>query len=115
MILFIPLGIIMPTSNDNPFVALSFMPLILLLQYAIPAVYDTWFVGKYGATPGKMACKLKIVVADGGRVSYSRALGRHFGKWLSSIILGIGFIMAVFDDERRTLHDRICETRVIRK
>ncbi len=115
MILFIPLGIIMPTSNDNPFVALSFMPLILLLQYAIPAVYDTWFVGKYGATPGKMACKLKIVVADGGRVSYSRALGRHFAKWLSSIILGIGFIMAVFDDERRTLHDRICETRVVRK
>ncbi len=115
MILFIPLGIIMPTSNDNPFVALSFMPLIMLLQYAIPAVYDIWFVGKYGATPGKMACKLKIVVADGGRVSYSRALGRHFAKWLSSIILGIGFIMAVFDDERRTLHDRICETRVIRK
>ena len=115
MILFIPLGIIMPTSNDNPFVALSFMPLIMLLQYAIPAVYDTWFVGKYGATPGKMACKLKIVVADGGRVSYSRALGRHFAKWLSSIILGIGFIMAVFDDERRTLHDRICETRVVRK
>jgi uncharacterized RDD family membrane protein YckC len=55
------------------------------------------------------------VVADGGRVSYSRALGRHFAKWLSSIILGIGFIMAVFDDERRTLHDRICETRVVRK
>jgi uncharacterized RDD family membrane protein YckC len=115
MILFIPLEIFMPTSNDNPFVALSFMPLILLLQYAIPAVYDTWFVGKYGATPGKMACKLKIVVADGGRVSYSRALGRHFAKWLSSIILGIGFIMAVFDDERRTLHDRICETRVVRR
>ena len=40
MILFIPLGIIMPTSNDNPSVALSFMPLILLLQYAIPAVYE---------------------------------------------------------------------------
>ena len=115
MILFIPLGIFMPTSSDNPFVALSFMPVIMLLQYAIPAVYDTWFVGKYGATPGKMACKLKVVVADGTPVSYSRALGRHFAKWLSSIILGIGFIMAAFDDERRTLHDRICETRVVRK
>jgi uncharacterized RDD family membrane protein YckC len=115
MILFIPLGIIIPTSDDNPFAALSFMPLIMLLQYAIPAVYDTWFVGKYGATPGKMACKLKIVVADGTPVSYSRALGRHFAKWLSSIILGIGFIMAAFDDERRTLHDRICETRVVRR
>jgi uncharacterized RDD family membrane protein YckC len=29
--------------------------------------------------------------------------------------MGIGFIMAAFDDERRTLHDRICETRVVRK
>ena len=113
--LFVPLGIIMPTANDDPFAALSFMPLVMLLQYAIPAVYDTWFVGKYGATPGKMACKIKVVVADGTPVSYSRALGRHFAKWLSSLILGIGFLMAAFDDERRTLHDRICETRVVRK
>ena len=115
MVLFVPLGILMPTSNDDPFAALSFTPLIMLLQYAIPAAYDTWFVGKYGATPGKMACKIKIVVADGTPVSYSRALGRHFAKWLSWLILGIGFLMAAFDDERRTLHDRICETRVVRK
>jgi uncharacterized RDD family membrane protein YckC len=115
MILFVPLGFLMPTSGDDPIAALSFMPVIMLLQYAIPAVYDTWFVGKYGATPGKMACKIKIVVADGSPVTYSRALGRHFAKWLSSLILGIGFIMAAFDDERRTLHDRICETRVVRK
>jgi uncharacterized RDD family membrane protein YckC len=115
IIIFIPLGIFSPSSGDNPFVALSFMPVIMLLQYAIPAAYDTWFVGKYGATPGKMACKLKIVVADATSVSYSRAFGRHFAKWLSSIILGIGFIMAAFDDERRTLHDRISETRVVRK
>lgn len=115
MIVFIPLSIFAPSSGDDPFVALSLLPVIMILQYAIPAVYDTWFVGKYGATPGKMACKLKIVVADGTPVSYSRALGRHFAKWLSSIILGIGFIMAAFDDERRTLHDRICETRVVRK
>ena len=115
LILFIPLGIFMPTSNENPFAALSYMPVLMLLQYAIPAAYDTWFVGKYGATPGKMACKIKIVVADGTPLTYSRALGRHFAKWLSSIIMGIGFLMAAFDDERRTLHDRICETRVVRK
>ena len=113
--LFIPLGIIMPTSGENAFETLSFMPLVMLLQYAIPAAYDTWFVGKYGATPGKMACKIKIVVADGTPVTYSRALGRHFAKWLSSLIMGIGFLMAAIDDERRTLHDRICETRVVRK
>ena len=115
LFLFIPVGIFMPKSSDDPFVFLSFMPLIILLQYAIPAVYDTWFVGRYGATPGKMACSLEVVVEDGSRLSYLRALGRHFAKWLSSMILAIGFIMAAFDDEKRSLHDRICETRVVRK
>ncbi|MGD9371632.1 MAG: RDD family protein, partial [Desulfobacterales bacterium] len=111
----IPMGILMPTSPENPFAIMSFIPVLILLQYAIPAAYDTWFVGKYGATPGKMACKLKVVVADRSRVSFLRAFGRHFAKWLSSMILLIGFIMAAFDDEKRTLHDRVCETRVIRR
>ena len=115
IILFVPLGILVPTSQENPLVFLSFMPLLILVQYAIPAVYDTWFVGKYGATPGKMACNLKVVVEDGSQITYLRALGRHFAKWVSSMILAIGFIMAAFDDEKRTLHDRICETRVVRK
>jgi len=114
-LLFIPLGILLPASEDNPYVVLSFMPFLIIAQYAIPAAYDTWFVGKYGATPGKMACKLKVVVEDGSQLTYLRALGRHFGKWLSSMILAIGFIMAAFDDQKRTLHDRICETRVVRK
>ncbi|CAB1064534.1 hypothetical protein D1BOALGB6SA_9330 [Olavius sp. associated proteobacterium Delta 1] len=114
-LLFVPLGILIPTSEDNPIVFLSFMPLLIIAQYAIPAVYDTWFVGKYGATPGKMACNLKVVVEDGSRVTYLRAMGRHFAKWLSSMILAIGFIMAAFDDQKRTLHDRICETRVVTK
>ena len=115
MVIFIPLGMFMPTSADNPMVVFSIMPVLMLLQYAIPAAYDTWFVGKYGATPGKMACKLKIVVEDGSRLSYLRAFGRHFAKYLSAMILLIGYIMAAFDDKRRTLHDRICETRVVRK
>jgi uncharacterized RDD family membrane protein YckC len=62
-----------------------------------------------------MACNIKVVVEDGSRLTYMRAFGRHFAKWLSSMILAIGFIMAAFDDQRRTLHDRICETRVVRK
>ena len=113
-LLFVPLGILIPASEDNSFLYLSFMPLLIIFQYAIPAVYDTWFVGKYGATPGKMACNLKVVVEDGSQITYLRAFGRHFAKWISSIILAIGFIMAAFDDEKRTLHDRICETRVVR-
>jgi uncharacterized RDD family membrane protein YckC len=79
------------------------------------AVYETLMVGRFAATLGKMACGLRVVTADGGKMSYGRSLGRHFAKHLSSFIIGIGYIMAGFDDEKRALHDRICDTRVIRK
>jgi uncharacterized RDD family membrane protein YckC len=61
-----------------------------------------------------MACNIKVVMADGGKVSFARAIGRHFAKFISGMILGIGYIMAGFDDQKRALHDRICDTRVIK-
>jgi uncharacterized RDD family membrane protein YckC len=91
------------------------MAVMTLLQLAVAATYTTWFVGKFAATPGKMVCKLKVVMSDGGQVSYLRAFGRYFAEMLSGCILLIGYIMAAFDDEKRTLHDRICDTRVIYK
>jgi uncharacterized RDD family membrane protein YckC len=73
-------------------------------------------VGKYGATVGKMAAKIKIVNADGTPVSYGKAAGRYFAEILSSMICGIGYLMVAFDnEEKRALHDRICNTRVVRK
>ena len=85
------------------------------IELIISLVYTTWFIGKFAATPGKMACGLKVVMYDGSRVSYGRALGRCFAEILSAIIIFIGYIMAAFDDEKRTLHDRICDTRVVKK
>jgi uncharacterized RDD family membrane protein YckC len=52
---------------------------------------------------------------DGEKISYARACGRGFAELVSSIILGIGYLMVVFDEEKRALHDRICDTRVVRK
>ena len=89
--------------------------LSVLLNSSIAIAYFTGFTGRFAATPGKMALGLRVVRPDGGRVTYLRALGRYFGLLLSSVILYAGFIMAAFDDEKRTLHDRICDTRVVRK
>lgn len=88
---------------------------IQAVNLIIPAVYGTYLLGRYGATLGKMACGLKAVRPDGGTISYPRALGRHFAEYLSYLILMIGYIMAAFDSEKRTLHDRICSTRVVKK
>ena len=88
---------------------------LLLGQIAASGAYDVFFVWKYSATPGKMICGKKIITADGGRLTLGRAVGRYFANYLSSFIFGIGYIMIAFDEEKRALHDRICDTRVIRK
>jgi len=79
--------------------------------------YEAFMVGKYGATVGKMAVKIKVVTADGGRVSYARAVGRYFAKILSGCpTLFIGFIIVGFDNpQKRALHDHLCNTRVVYK
>lgn len=99
------------TKGHGSFVIVAFTQ---VFQLALAAAYTTFFVGKFGATPGKMALNLKVVTPDGGNISYARALGRYFAEWLSGITLTIGYLMSIWDDEKRTLHDRICDTRVIK-
>ncbi|HSY42529.1 MAG TPA: RDD family protein [Candidatus Acidoferrum sp.] len=90
-----------------------------LLQFAFVFVqmgYEVFFLGKYGATPGKMACGLRVVTSDGGKISYGRAVGRFFAQILSGLICYIGYIIAAFDNpQKRALHDHICNTRVVYK
>jgi len=105
-------GGIVSTSNGHTLMASlggAFLGIIF------GAAYNTLFIGRFGATPGKMACKLKVIRPDGSSVSYMRALGRHFAEMLSTLFLLIGYIMAAFDVEKRALHDRICDTRVVFK
>jgi uncharacterized RDD family membrane protein YckC len=81
---------------------------------AVRAAYFIYFIGKDGQTPGKKLCKIRVVNADGSPVSYAKATGRFFGYMLSALILGIGFLMAAWDPEKRALHDRLCDTRVVK-
>ncbi|MFH0925297.1 MAG: RDD family protein [bacterium] len=83
------------------------------IQLVTNSSYYIFFHGKYGATPGKMAIGAKVVNADGSPISYMKACGRFFAEMLSSSILCIGYIMAAFDEQKRTLHDRICNTFVV--
>lgn len=67
------------------------------------------------ATLGKMALGIIVTDADGNRVGFGRATGRHFGKILSGLILSIGFIMAAFTERKQGLHDLLASTLVINK
>jgi len=103
------------SGEEPPFVIIIILALFYLFMLSIPAAYNTFFIGKYQSTPGKMALSLKVVRPDGSPITYWRAFGRHFAEILSGLILMIGYIMAAFDDEKRALHDMICDTRVVKK
>jgi uncharacterized RDD family membrane protein YckC len=64
------------------------------------------------ATLGKMIFSLKVTDLYGHRISFGRATGRHFAKYLSGFILMIGYIMAGFTERKQALHDMIAGTLV---
>ena len=66
------------------------------------------------ATVGKMALALKVTDLEGKRISFARASGRHFAKYISGMILLIGYIMAGFTERKQALHDMIAGTLVQR-
>lgn len=106
---------IAPLTRTQPSAAIVLQLVLFAVNLSIGIAYEVILIGKYGATLGKMACKIKVVTADGGSVSYGRALGRYFAKMLSGCTFMIGYVIAIFDDQKRALHDHICNTRVVYK
>jgi uncharacterized RDD family membrane protein YckC len=86
-------------------------------QLALLAVTATFFAGFWthgGQTLGMRAWRLRVVAADGGAVSYERALLRFVAAWISLAVAGLGFWWSLVDPERCCWHDRLSGTRVVR-
>ncbi len=65
------------------------------------------------ATVGKMVLGIVVTDYQGGRLTFARATGRHFAKWISFLLMGIGYLMAAFTEKKQALHDMIAETLVV--
>ena len=66
-------------------------------------------------TLGKMALNLKVTDLEGQPISFLRATGRFFGKFLSSFIVYIGYLMIGFTEKQQGLHDILAGCLVLRK
>lgn len=83
-------------------------------------VVVSWLYGagfessRFQATPGKMLLGMKVTDLEGRRITFLRATGRQLGKWLSGIILCIGYLLAAFSDRKQGLHDMMAGTLVRR-
>ncbi len=85
--------------------------LTLLLPIAYYALLES---SRWQATIGKRVCRLRVTRLDGRRISLPRALGRYLGKFVSALILGIGFLMIAWTRRKQGLHDLMADTLVVR-
>lgn len=101
-------------EEPNPAVALFIMGVWYLFVLALPIVYNAEYIARRSATPGKAAMGIKVTDAYGKTVSRGRAWGRAFAELLSGMTFYIGYLLVLFDKEKRSLHDLVCDTRVTR-
>ncbi len=88
---------------------------IWLFGASLSIGYAVFFTGYCGQTPGKMALRIKVIRTDGSQPSYGRAALREvLGKFVSGILLGIGYLMVAFDSQKQGLHDKIADTYVVK-
>jgi uncharacterized RDD family membrane protein YckC len=97
-------------SDRAPYVAVA-----VLLAYVLAFVplYFVLLWSWWGQTIGKMAVHIKVLSRTSGRVSLWRSALRLLGYAASIAPLFLGIVIALFDRERRTLHDRLANTVVI--
>jgi uncharacterized RDD family membrane protein YckC len=124
MVLAIPDYIIGRLSGGGNIISDYF----LLHEVTLPTIYNevsstaiAWLYfaiqesGPQQATLGKRALNIKVTDLAGNRISFGRATGRYFAKALSDLILGIGYLMMLWDKRSQALHDRLAGTLVVKK
>jgi uncharacterized RDD family membrane protein YckC len=86
--------------------------IMLMLQWLYWALLES---SAWQATVGKRLLGLYVTDLQGKRLSFARASGRFFGKLISELTIGIGFLMAGFTPKKQALHDMIAHCLVLKK
>lgn len=92
----------------------SMLPFIM--KMSVSFLYAGYFYSSKRATPGKMMFGLEVVQESGEALDFLKAgLRDSLGKYISGIIIGIGYLLALFRSDRCALHDLIFKTKVVEK
>ncbi|MBX4205062.1 MAG: RDD family protein [Candidatus Doudnabacteria bacterium] len=101
------------TKSSGPSPVGNFLGLMVLVgEWLYFALMES--SGRQG-TIGKGVMGIKVTDLDHNRVSFGRASGRFFGRMISSLILGIGYLFMLFTEKRQNLHDIMAGTLIVKK
>ena len=86
-----------------------------IIQTLISFAYYIIFTATTGQTLGKMALGIRVVDANGGKLTIGKVILREtVGKFVSFVTLFIGFIIVRFDAMNQGFHDKIAASYVIK-
>ena len=87
-------------------------PVILLISFILYRAIG-WSV--WSTTVGKRIFNLYVVKSDGSKIGFWLALARCLCYAVSGLPLLAGFLIIAFREDKRGLHDFICDTVVVRR
>ena len=87
----------------------------ILLALALGLGYFSLFEGSgSGQTVGKRLVRIRVVDFESGLpIPYGRAFVRNAGRWVSGIVVGLGYLWMLWDRDRQTWHDKFAQTTVV--
>ncbi len=87
-----------------------------VIQKVVDLLYHSLLESsKFQGSFGKVALGIIVTDTNGGKLDLTKALVRNICKFISSMILFIGYIMAGFTEKKQALHDVIAGTLVVKK
>ena len=92
--------------------ALPPLPLLGFLLF-VKLSYFAAFTAVGGQTIGKMAFRIRVVTLESVPPDILQSLKRSLAGLASALPFGLGVLLVFFDSDRRALHDRLAQTRVV--
>ena len=116
LIVRIPVWVTTISSHDN-FLVKDFIfqySIKDILFYIMQAAYFVLLTYFTGSTLGKKLFQIRVVSAEDRKMTFFEVTFREtVGRFLSALILSIGYIMIAIDKKKRGLHDILSDTNVV--
>ena len=90
-------------------------PLGRLVNIGVGLAYYTYFEGSpSGQTLGKRAMNIRVVdLQTGMPIGTTRAFIRYVGRFVSAVVVGLGYLWMLWDVEKQTWHDKMANSAVV--
>ena len=84
------------------------------LEFVAVAAFLVVPEGRWGQTPGKYLLRIRVVDATTGDcIGYARSMMRAMARVISVSLFGLGYLVAVWDRDKQTVHDKVADSVVI--